>query len=47
MTVLVDSLRLDLGERSYEIAVGDGVLENAGAAIRAAAGKGKCWIVTD
>jgi 3-dehydroquinate synthase len=47
MTGSDHSLRLDLGERSYDIAVGDGVLKTAGAAIRAAAGIGKCWIVTD
>ena len=47
MTGSQDSLRLDLGDRSYDIAVGTGVLETAGPAIRAAAGTGKCWIVTD
>ena len=47
MTGSQDSLRLDLGERSYDIAVGTGVLEIAGPAIRAATGTGKCWIVTD
>ena len=47
MTGYKDALRLDLGDRSYDIAVGDGVLETAGTAIRAAAGNGKCWIVTD
>lgn len=47
MTGSNDSLRLDLGDRSYDIDVGDGTLKTAGAAIRNAAGGGKCWIVTD
>lgn len=47
MTEAKDVLRLDLGERSYDIAVGEGLLGTAGTAIRRAAGAGKCWIVTD
>jgi len=42
-----DSLRVDLGERSYDIAVGENLLTNAGQAVRNAAGGGACWIVTD
>jgi 3-dehydroquinate synthase len=42
-----DSLRVDLGDRSYDILVGAGVLASAGTAIRAAAGGGRCWVVTD
>lgn len=47
MTGSENALRLELGDRSYDITVGDGVLETAGAAICTAAGTGKCWIVTD
>jgi 3-dehydroquinate synthase len=47
MTGSNDGLRLDLGDRSYDIAVGDGTLKSAGTAIRNAAGPGKCWVVTD
>ena len=42
-----DSLRVDLGDRSYDILVGAGLLASAGTAIRAAAGGGRCWVVTD
>ena len=41
------NLRVDLGDRSYDIVVGAGMLASAGNAIRAAAGSGRCWIVTD
>ncbi|CAN0051357.1 unnamed protein product [Discosporangium mesarthrocarpum] len=47
MTEPTADLRLDLGDRAYDIVVGNGLLETAGSAIRAAAGGGKCWIVTD
>lgn len=47
MTGSNDGLRLDLGDRSYDIAVGDGTLKSAGTAILNAAGPGKCWVVTD
>jgi len=42
-----DSLRVGLGDRSYDILVGTGLLASAGTAIRDAAGNGRCWIVTD
>ncbi|MAI49540.1 MAG: 3-dehydroquinate synthase [Rhodospirillaceae bacterium] len=47
MTISKDGLRLELGDRSYDIAVGEGMLAKAGAEIHSAAGSGKCWIVTD
>lgn len=42
-----DNLRVDLGDRSYDILVGADLLASAGTAIRAAAGGGRCWVVTD
>ena len=47
MTDSKDSLRLELGHRSYDIAVGGGLLDTSGPAIHSATGGGKCWIVTD
>lgn len=47
MTPKEDRLRVDLGDRSYDILVGSGLLASAGTEIRNAAGSGRCWIVTD
>ena len=47
MTTATDSLRVDLGERSYDIFVGEHLLAGAGHYVREAAGNGACWIVTD
>ena len=47
MTASKNGLRLALGDRSYDIAIGSGLLETAGSAIRAATGTGKYWVVTD
>ena len=47
MTATDNILRVDLGDRSYDIVVGSGFLESAGDAVRNAAGGGRCWIVTD
>lgn len=47
MTSDDSTLRVDLGDRSYDILVGDGLLSSAGADILASAGNGRCWIVTD
>ena len=47
MTTDMDALRVDLGERSYDILVGEQLLATAGQYIPAAAGEGACWIVTE
>lgn len=47
MTAPSDSLTVDLGERSYDIIVGESLLANAGDYVRSAAGSGTCWIVSD
>jgi 3-dehydroquinate synthase len=47
MTITGTSLRVDLGDRSYDILVGDGLLTAAGNAIHDAAGGGRCWVITD
>ncbi|MGB0632920.1 MAG: 3-dehydroquinate synthase [Alphaproteobacteria bacterium] len=47
MTTPTDSLRVDLGERSYDIVVGENLLAGAGQYVCDAAGSGACWIVTD
>ena len=47
MTTPSDSLRVDLGERSYDIVIGEDLLAHAGSHVRDAAGGGACWIVTD
>lgn len=47
MTSTDDRLRVDLGDRSYDILVGSGLLQDAGGKIREAAGTGRCWVVTD
>lgn len=47
MTAMDERLQVNMGDRSYDILVGDGFLASAGSAIRDAAGAGRCWIVTD
>ena len=47
MTQNYDTLRVELGERSYEILIGAGLLDAAGEAVRDAVGVRRCWIVTD
>ena len=47
MTETGESLRVDLNDRSYDILVGADLLASTGSAIRAAAGGGRCWVVTD
>ena len=47
MTGSSSRLRVDLGDRSYDIIVGDSLLASAGESIRTAAGNGRCWVVTD
>ena len=47
MTADTDSLRVDLGERSYDIVVGESLLANTGDYVKSAAGGGTCWIVSD
>jgi 3-dehydroquinate synthase len=47
MTDTKANLRVDLGDRSYDILVGDGLLSGAGSTIQKAAGNGRCWVVTD
>ena len=47
MTKTGTTLRVELGDRSYDILVDDGLLAGAGTAIREAAGSGRCWVVTD
>ena len=47
MTNTETNLRVDLGDRSYDILVGGGLLAGAGNAIRDTAGNGRCWVVTD
>lgn len=43
----VDNLRVDLGARSYDIRIGNGLIDAAGAEIRAVLGQRKVAIVTD
>lgn len=47
MTTNNQTLSLDLGERSYEIVVGPGLIDGLGAALIGAVGKRASWIVTD
>ncbi len=42
-----ERLRVELGDRSYDILIGPGLVEGCGTAIRDAIGKRRCWIVTD
>lgn len=46
MTVGVSNVRVDLAERSYEIAIGPGVIQQAGAALRAA-GARRAVVIAD
>lgn len=47
MMTPADSLRVDLGERSYDIFVGEDLLRNTGKYVREVLGAGAFWIVTD
>ncbi len=42
-----DSLQVNLGKRSYDILIGEGLLASAGEHIYAATGDGTCWIISD
>ena len=42
-----DKLTVKLGERSYDIMIGKGLLKSAGMIIRNSIGTGNCWIITD
>ena len=44
---LTDSLQVNLGKRSYDILVGEGLLASAGDHICRATGDGTCWIISD
>lgn len=50
MSASGEILRVDLGDRSYDVVIGCGLFAEGGCAggrIREAAGGGRCWIVTD
>ncbi len=47
LTIMPRTLCVELGERSYNIHIGGGLLADAGALCIEALGKGKCAIVTD
>ena len=47
MTSKTEKVRVELGDRSYDILVDSGLIDSAGKAIRDAAGGGNCWVVTD
>ncbi|MEX2453059.1 MAG: 3-dehydroquinate synthase [Rhodospirillaceae bacterium] len=47
MTSDTETLRVELGDRSYEILIGAGLIADAGRAIRDTVGARKCWIVSD
>ncbi len=47
MTASPDTLRVELGDRAYDIVIGEGLIDGLGPAVRNALGKPACWIVTD
>ncbi|MEC7489265.1 MAG: 3-dehydroquinate synthase [Pseudomonadota bacterium] len=47
MTTASETLTVNLDTRSYDILLGNNLLESAGETIRTALGNGKCWIISD
>ena len=47
MTGTSETLRVALGERAYDIVIGDGLIDALGASIHETLGKRACWVVTD
>ncbi|MGH7054263.1 MAG: 3-dehydroquinate synthase, partial [Stellaceae bacterium] len=47
MTAAVETLRVELGERSYDILVGTGLIERAGSAMRPLLRRPQAVVVTD
>ena len=42
-----ETLRVDLGERAYDIRIGAGLIDGLGDAMRQTVGERACWLVTD
>lgn len=47
MTTRTETVRIELGERSYDVVVGDGVLASLGERVRAAVGGARAYVVVD
>ncbi len=47
MTAPKDTLRVELGDRAYDIVIGEGLIDGLGKAVRDELGNAACWVVTD